>query len=135
MYQNPTLFPAVTNRENWTLDVTLSDDDTGDAFDLTGATITLEVRRATESAGYGGGYGGYGRSEWDGGCYGSPRLTASIGSGITVTGTGVFRVDFTPTQMRSLSPGTYDVGCVITRSGDARQLFLGRLPVLFGGVT
>lgn len=133
MYQ--ALFPAVSNRESWAPPpVTVADEDTGEPFDLTGASITIELRCAGPSAGF---YGYPTHSIWYDAFGGppAPQLTAAIGSGITVVDVGAFQINLTPDQMRTLRPGTYDVGCLITRDGDARQLFLGKLPVLFGGVS
>lgn len=130
------LFDAVTNRETWTQQFTLTDDDTGDLLDMTGYTIALELRRlgarANDQSGYGASYDYGGINDY------GPVLQASIGSGITVDGTGAFTVQFTSTQMRTLWPDTYSVACVISGTTDGTedmQLFLGRLPVLDGRIT
>lgn len=41
MYQNPVLFPEITNREDFVRTVSLFDDDTGEAIDLSGRTLAL----------------------------------------------------------------------------------------------
>lgn len=135
MYLNPVLFPPMTNRESWTLTLTVNDDDTGDLIDLTGATIQFEIRYSGPQRGsmpVGGAipYYDFGPMIDEG-----PILTASIGSGITVTGVGAFTVYFSEANMRTLCPGTYDVGCTLTRDVDARQLLRGKLPILSGLVT
>ena|ERR1017187_5874913 len=133
MYQNPSLFPAITNRESWSPQFTLYDDETGDLLDLTNLTFQLEVRnlrrRDYDASGYGPSYG-YGTAD-----YQTPILTASLGNGITVTGPGTFEVFFSETQMSTLSPDTYSVACTVNDGTNVRQLFLGRLPVLDGMVT
>lgn len=129
---NPVLLPQVTNRESMTLPIGVNDAVTGDPIDLTGCTIDLAIYAPRQSAGSA--WDGYSTSFDDNYSNCGPILTASIGSGITVVDVGVFQVYFSAASMRTLSPKTYDVGCVITRDIDARQLFLGRLPVFFGNV-
>ena len=137
MWQNPALFPAVTNRESVALSFSLYDDDTGELLDLTGMTFAFEVRRPIPGMGgvIGGGYSPY----HDIGNYDNqgPVLSLSLGSGITVPSTGVVQVDITAAQMRVLVPSVYEVGFTVTSEDglDTRQILLGKLPVLFGGVT
>ncbi len=156
MYANPILLPQMTNRESWTLTVSVFDDDTGDPFNLVGigtdwngdwnsdfsvpsvavVSIQFEVRRAGPN-GQRYGSGGYGPL-YDWGSYeDGPLLQASIGSGITIVAPNVFQVYFSETDMRKLHPRTYNVGCTMASLDgiDVRQLFRGRLPILDGYVT
>lgn len=134
MLINPALLPQVTNRESFSLTVTLVDDETNEALDLTGCSIVFEIRRAEprSNAAYGPWYDSTETLE-------TPRLSASIDDGsISIIETGVFQVDFTATQMRTLNSGTYEVGCILTSADDdedVREVLLGRLPVLKGNVT
>lgn len=103
-------FAPVSNRATWTDSYQLTDADDGDLIDLTGIDgITVEIRSAS--------------------------LTATLGSGVTVTGAGTFEWTFTETQMRTLCPGTYKVACVAEDGDESEQIFIFDLPVLDGGVT
>lgn len=103
----------VSNRAGMTFIREVVDDDTDEPIDLSDCAILFEVRD---------------------GC--SPALSASIGSGVTVLDTGVFQVEFTAAQMKTLCPKSYEVGCIITRSGEEPQQFIiGTLPVLDGVVS
>lgn len=100
-----------------------------------GCTVQLEVREADQDGGrQGSGYVPY----YDyGSIASSPRLTASVGNGITFPGLGIMELYFSETQMRTLHRGTYDVGCTIKSADgiDVRQLMCGRLPIFQGFVT
>lgn len=108
--------PVASNRATYQQDFQLYDDEDSEGIDLAGATIALEVRRP--------------------GCS-SPDLSASIGSGIVVTGEneGQFELTFTATQMRTLRPMTYDVGLTITQNDETTQYLIGTLPVRDGIVS
>lgn len=142
MYQNPVLFPQISTRETWLQTVQIADDDTGDLIALTdGAAgagnpvvaIAVEMQRAAPMpAALNFGSGIY----YDGPYDSAPILSASIGNGVTIVDTGVFQIRFTKTQMQTLTPGTYDLFCTVASVSDlddCRQLFLGRLPVFYGG--
>lgn len=133
MYQNPVLFPQQTNRESFAPIVAIFDDDTGELVDLSGLTFQLEIR----NTGSGSGHFASPAAPFFSDVPGSPLLTATLGNGITVLDIGVFQVIFSEIQMRSLRAGTYSIACTATDGSPAgsRQLFLGRLPVLDGGVT
>ena len=106
--------PAVSNKATYEQSFQINDDDTGDLIDLTGAAITFEIRDAKTR-----------RS----------MLIGTVGSGITVLGTGVFAVTFAADRMRGLDGADYDVGCTITLDGETTQFITGTLPVLDGIVT
>jgi hypothetical protein len=134
MYQNPTLFPQVTNRETWNPTIGIYDDDTGLAIDLTNITFQLEIRRIGPYRQFAGdGYAGYDQIGSYSDC--GPILSATLGNGLTVIDTGIVQVFFTETQMRSLEPGTYAVSMTANDGTITRQIFVGRLPVFYGGVT
>lgn len=112
MYSGPLL--PVSNQANWTYRDEATDEETGDPVDLTGASITFEVRDSSNCI----------------------VLSASTSNGkITIVDTGVFEVAFTRAEMQQVEAGTYDVGCVITINGATPQFLIGTLPVLDGVVS
>lgn len=132
-------FIAQNAQTNWMQGIVSSyDPDTG-AISFTVATVSieLEIRRAQRNgsdfrdSGYGANYT-LGSYDW-----GAPILSASIGNGITIIDQGIFQVYFSETQFRSLGSGMHSVAATLASADgiDVRQLFLGRLPVLSGGVT
>ncbi len=131
---NPVLFPQVSNRESWPQTVQLRDADTGELIALTDDdddplySIALEIIPANRTR-YSDGYSQ--RYEGD---Y-SPTLSASLGNGIEIVGIGTIDINLTKPQMQTLRAATYDVYLVRTTLDglEARQILIGRLPVLFGG--
>lgn len=132
MYEG-TLLP-VTNRESWQQLVQITDPDSGDLFNITDYSVQFEVRRLR--SGISSFYSG--APFYDSTCVDSGGvLIATVGNGVTIISTGIFQVYFTETQMRTLSPQTYGVGCTITDPTGAytKQILRCRLPVLSGMVT
>lgn len=110
-----TTLPPVSNRAGWTLTRELVDEDTGDAIDISTASIVVEIR--------------------DPFCDTS-KLSATTSNGkVTITGTGTFDAVFTVDDMGTLDAYTYKVGGTLTMSGETQQLFIYDLPVLDGVVT
>lgn len=131
---NPVLFPQITNRESWSWLMKLVDDDTGEPLDLSGLTFNCEVRRkqnnpSLDVTGYTPFYD-YGSID-DAGAV----LTLALGSGLTVIDLGQLQLSITVAQMRTLAPATYSIALTASSTDDTRQIFLGDLPVLFGGVS
>lgn len=118
------LKPA-SNRGRYTEIFQPYDTEDNEGIDLTGATITLEIRKSD--------------------CH-SPAITATTGSDAQITildaDEGVFELTLTAATMRDLDPGTYQVGITI-ESADAEangdetitQYFAGTLPVIDGIVS
>lgn len=131
---NPVLFPAVSNRESWQNIIGLYDIDTGEPIDLTDLTFVCEIRRTGQAMRpYDSGYSNFG----DIGAandYG-PQIVLTLGAGLTVVDLGMLQVSISLDQMRTLSPDTYSIAMTASNGVDQRQLFLGRLPILFGGVS
>ena len=102
-----------SNRADWTLQISATDADTGEAIDFTGATISVAVRD-------------------EGGCW---RLTATTDNGkVTLPSAGVVQIAFTDDDMRTLCPATYLMGAVYTIGGETNQLFTGSFNVYDGVV-
>jgi hypothetical protein len=137
MNLNPVNFEQTTNRESWNKIVQLKDEDTGELLDLSAITsIHVEVRPTRgvndnwDASGYGPNYG-LGAMNVS-----APVITADLGAGVTVIDTGTFQIQFGLSQMRQLWATDYIIACVLSDGTDEGvfQLWLGRLPVLFGGV-
>ena len=146
MYENPVIFPQITNRESWLQSVQVSDDDTGDLISLLDDNgnalyaIALEIRRSHHGDS---GYSGPSPYYDDAGCdaviyanlaQGAAPITA--GSYIAIVDTGVIDIQIPKSIMKTLhGRSTYDVYLTIedTAGDDGRQLLIGRLPVFQGG--
>lgn len=137
MWQNlPTVFPPITNRESVTLSFYFTDDDTGEAVDLTGFTFVFEMRyRMPTQNVVGSGYSPY----YDIGNYDNsgPVVRRTSSDGIEIVDVGRIEIDIPLATMRSLSPGTYEVGMTVTNDDatQTQQILIGTQAVLFGGVT
>ena len=106
----------VSNRETWTLPIAVTDD-TGAAFDLTGAVITIGVREPEAL---------------------QPRVTYTSGDGklaiVTPATSGIFMLnaDLDPSLF---PPAMYEVGVMIKLTGGTkRTLIVATLPVVDGVV-
>src|SRR5216684_4090848 len=106
---------AVSNRETWTLSVTVTDDN-GAAVDLTGAVITIGVREPEAL---------------------QPRVTYTSGDGKlaitapTTSGVFVLNADLDPSLF---PPAMYEVGMMIKQGGTKRTIIVATLPVVDGVV-
>lgn len=107
----------VTNSEDWYEEFNAVDEDTETAFDFTGWTLTLNVRKENHS-----------RS----------LVTASTTDGkITFPAgrdSGQFVLNVPYSTMKTLCEGDYQVGLVMEKDGTRFQFLLGSLPVLNGVV-
>lgn len=140
MYENPVLFPQVSNRESWNQIVQIADDDTGDLIQLTDSNnsplyaITLEISAAGPNHGYGG-YGPNPTPYYE--CDGAPIISATLANYIAIVDTGTIQISIPKSVMTTLQrTRTYDVFLTIdpNNEDDGRQLLIGKLPVLFGGI-
>lgn len=107
---------AVSNRETWTLSVTITDDN-GAAVNLTGAVITIGVREPEAL---------------------QPKVTYTSGDGrlviVSPATSGVFllNADFDPSLF---PPAMYEVGVILKLAGGPkRTLIVATLPVVDGVV-
>jgi hypothetical protein len=108
-------FPAASNRQSWSRSFEVVDADTDADIDLSGASIVFEIR--------------------------DPRNLLTILSATTTNGKavisdiGVFTVSFSLSDMQTLYPLTYEVGCAVTINGETMQYIIGTLPILDGIVS
>lgn len=141
MYEQPVLFPAISNRETWLQIIQICDDQTGDPIallDSSGAPlyqIFCEISPPREGGhGYGDGYGEFG---WYGGGFGDGVICASLADYITIPDIGTIQIQIPYKIIETLrgSTRTYNVylRLVDEPNGDARQLLIGKLPVLYAG--
>lgn len=103
--------PAASNRATYIQSFQVNDSETDDLVDLSAAAITYSIRDK--------------RSK-------TVTLSATVGDGVTVTATGVFEVEFTDTEMRTLCDQEYEVGCTIEIDDEVSQYIIGTLPILDG---
>lgn len=138
MYENPVLFPLISNQETWFQIIQICDDQNGDPIVLLDSSgnplyaIYCEIsppRDGRESHG-----GGYSNAYY--GSYGEPIIFASLADYITIPDVGTIQIQIPYTVMQTLrGTRTYNVyiRLVDEMSDDARQILIGRLPVAFGG--
>jgi len=107
--------PAVSNRETWSLSVTVTDGD-GDPVDLTGATITIGVREPELLQT---------KKTWS-----TPNAELAITDAVN----GVFSLD-AALDAATFPAGQYEVGVIIKlASGKKRQMIVATLPIVDGVV-
>lgn len=106
--------PPRSNRASWTDVIELTDEDTGDLIDVSTGINEITVRLRDPET----------RAEVL-----SKALSASE---IVVISTGIVQFSFSSSEMGSLCPKTYELGCLVTSSEGIEQIFLGRVPVLEG---
>lgn len=111
----------VSNRQTWIEQISIVDDDTGEGIDLTGHTLTVQVRQPGTS---------------------TVLLTATIANGAIALIedeseiNSVFQFTFTESQMDDLCAGIYEVGITdLADTGETTQLMIATVQVLDGVVT
>jgi len=65
----------------------------------------------------------------------APLISASLGNGLSIVDSGYLLVNIPEATMRRLHNATYLASLTMTDSVNTRQVFIGKLPVLYGGVT
>jgi hypothetical protein len=116
MYQGS--LPPRSNRAGWIFVVEVTDDDTGQDVDLTGATIVLELHHAHPHRRWG------------------TTLAATTANGKIVTAIGFFTATFTAIDMKTLCAETYAIGCTVSNAdSEPQQLIIGTVPILDGIVS
>lgn len=110
---NNATLPPISNLATWTDVVSVFDD--GEPVNISAATdITLKLRDPST---------------------GSEVLSGSLGDEIALindTNDNSFTFTFSSDAMGAVDPNTYELGCLLTISGEDVQLILGRQPVLRG---
>lgn len=110
---NNATLPPISNLATWTDVVSVFDD--GEPVNISAATdITLKLRDPST---------------------GSEVLSGSLGDEIALindTDDNSFSFRFLNTVMSGVDPNTYELGVLLTISGDVVELILGRQPVLRG---
>jgi len=102
---------TVTTSSDLILSIQMSDSDTGQLLDLTGATFDFALQRDDKT----------------------PILTGSTASGnITNPATGVVHIQFLESELNDLLVGTYNSAVTIHRDGFSQTILLGTIPVLDG---
>jgi hypothetical protein len=106
---------AASNRADLQFTCEVVDPTTGADIDLTSATISVAIRPQDQSLSI-------------------LSATSADGSNkVTITGLGTFQVWFTPSDMKQLIAGLYDIGITILMpTGITFQLIAGVLPVVDG---
>jgi len=98
-----------------------------------GCAFLFEIRSHRHLDGYGDGYGSssfIGTDDMT-----SPIITAQLGSGISVIDLGRLQIRIPAATVAKLHHKTYGAAMTLFDGADTRQLFIGKLPMLFGGVT
>lgn len=147
MYQNPNLFPPISNRESWIQTIQVFDDDTGDLITLIDGSgnAAFAVSLSIEAS-HRGGYYGISNDPYYDDCTGEPVIFATLAQGlpannpggyIAIVDTGTIAVQIPKSVMQTLygRARTFDVFLTLddTAADDGRQLLIGRLPVFYGG--
>lgn len=100
-----------SNKEDWTIQFSAIDEDTGDDIVFTGADIAFKLQDSN----------------------GCTRLEASTGAGsITIVDPTVVEIALTVTQMKTLCAGSYPFGCVYELNATTAQLFTGSASIYDG---
>jgi hypothetical protein len=105
-----TLSAAETSNRDWNYQFEVTDEDTGDLIDLTGAVIAISITDAD----------------------GCQRISATTDNGkIAIVSTGVFTLSI-PYSETNLCAGTYDIGGYYQLNGDTLDLLEGSIAVRTG---
>jgi hypothetical protein len=100
-----------------------------------GLFFQMEIRRMSEERHFDDYSSWY---DWGGG--GSPPFSdqplirASLGSGLTIIDVGYIQINIPALIMQQLRLRTYSIAMAMTDSINTRQVFIGELPILFGGI-
>lgn len=97
-----------------------------------GTAFEFEIRGPYHGDGYGSGYGSSSMIGTDD-CQ-IPLISARLGNGITVVDLGVLQVRIPASIIAKLRHRTYGAAMTMFDGADTRQVFIGKLPMLSGGV-
>lgn len=71
---------------------------------------------------------------FDAGAYSNECINLTLGNGITIVDVGTIQVRSPASTMQKLRHRTYGTGLVLINGDDTRQIFVGKLPIIGGGV-
>lgn len=97
-----------------------------------GSAFEFEIRGHAHHDGYGTGYGPSSFIGTDN--HEQPLISAQLGAGITLVDVGVIQVRIPAATINKLHHKTYGAAMTAFDGADTRQLFIGKLPILSGGV-
>jgi hypothetical protein len=97
-----------------------------------GCAFEFEIRGSAHHDGYGTGYGPSSFIGTDN--HEQPLISAQLGAGITLVDVGVIQIRIPASTMNKLHHKTYGAAMTAFDGADTRQLFVGKLPILSGGV-
>ena len=102
---------TASNKEDWMIQFSATDEDTGNPIDFTGATISFALRE---------------QDNWT-------RITASTTDGtITQPVAGTVEIAIPESAMQQLCPGSYQFGCIYELNSVTAQLFTGVVAIYDG---
>lgn len=106
-------FPQTSNDATWIFTGQISDASNGELLDLSGLSFVFAVEDRNNCQ----------------------KLIASTSNGkFTIIGLGLFRWEFSKSEMQCLCPGTYDTGMTMANDDQTVQLSVGPLPIVDGNV-
>lgn len=99
-----------SNRADWAFDVTVTDADTGEAIDFTGASVSFVVKDKS----------------------GCTKLSATISDGITQPVGATLSVLFTAEDMHCICAGSYNIGMIYELNDETNQILTGTVTIYDG---
>lgn len=106
-------FSPTSNRADWVFTGQANDASDGSLLDLSALTLVFAVYDE----------------------FGCQKLLATTGNGkMTIVGLGLFRWEFSKSEMEALCAGTYNTGMTMANVDQTSQLSVGPLPVYEGNV-
>lgn len=96
-----------------------------------GSSFTFEIRRSGPSNDWSGYF------PWldVGTAIEQPIIAASLGKGVSIVDIGIVQLLIPANRLEQLCGGTYSVGLIVSDGASTRQMFVGKLPVIYGGVS
>jgi hypothetical protein len=129
----PVTIKDATGKNTMTGYVTSYAPATGALVAQIGSAFQFEIRGHHHGDGYG--PCDYGSSSYIGTDEGSPIISAQLGAGITNVDVGKIQLRVPASTFAKLRHKTYSAAMTMFDGSDTRQVFIGKLPVQWGGVT
>lgn len=126
---SPVTIADATGKNTMTGYVTSYAPATGALVAQIGCAFDLEIRAHQHHS------DGYGSGTDIGDCGDGPIIRAQLGSGITQIETGRLQLRIPAATIAQLRHRTYGVAMTMFDGADTRQIFVGKLPMLSGGVS